>query len=342
MLAKQGRLVLAAPVYQEIGQWLSDPKCNQVAAEQITRAILGNDSSVALIDFSCSNNIIINLFEYYINLLGIRKKGFDLVITELTQANGKPPTNQEISNYCKDRLGPRAQMLAGSGANAKVKSHKFNDEALVIMSIVEAICSGKETAVLTRDEDVYEQFYKALWLIDTHYRSMLLADQFATNPEAYPIAGRHVDTERKAFEGEVILIRKPSARLMEIVPREYNPVLVHCFFIGDKIAHSSFMAEQQMKRMLGVKARTGGLSTDRLDSRNCHIFLNGLNREWSGLAAIGEDIAMGPGSASWSIGMIDANLALFDCERGTRVAEDQPQLIVVPPQSPLWFGTSKN
>ena len=59
------------------------------------------------------------------------------------------------------------------------------DEAPVYLAVERALITGKQTLVLTRDADVEEQF-KLLWLIDTHYREMLLADRYALHAAGPP------------------------------------------------------------------------------------------------------------------------------------------------------------
>lgn len=68
-------------------------------------------------------------------------------------------------------LGERARLLA-----TKLVGNQ-TDEAPVYLAVERALITGKQTLVLTRDADVEEQF-KLLWLIDTHYREMLLADRY--------------------------------------------------------------------------------------------------------------------------------------------------------------------
>jgi hypothetical protein len=105
-----------------------------------------------------------------------------------------------------------------------------------------------------------------------------------------------------------------------------------------------FVAEEGMARMLDIKGRTGGLSTDQLDGRNCHIFLDGWPermgdqaKEWGNVAAIGRDIVpVELATDSWGISILDINITLNDCERGSRHTEDYPDFIVVPSTPRIW------
>ncbi len=52
---------------------------------------------------------------------------------------------------------------------------RATDESLVFETVANGIRSGRPSLLLTRDRDLLEQFYKLCWLIDTHYRAMLIA-----------------------------------------------------------------------------------------------------------------------------------------------------------------------
>lgn len=337
LLEKQGRMVLAAPVYQEIKQWVDDPAHNTEMAKRIANAVSDpGKSGIQLNGFDGIGEHGRNLFSYYVYLLGLRKRAFEILSSEFAEIHGRTPTNQDISDYCRNKLGLRAQLVAISGANVKVKENKYHDEQILMLAITDAIFAGQETAFLTKDEGAYEQFYKALWLLDTHYRSMLFAERYAANPDAFQVGGRIVDAERRAFEGEVVLLRRPSDNLVELLPDIFMPVTVHCFYVRDRIFHTEFVVEREMGRMLKIKATTGGLSTDQLGGRNCHISLGALSSEWGPFAAIGHDASTGPAKVPWKVSAVDANLTLFDGERGTQM-NDYPT-IVVPMRRRLWLG----
>jgi hypothetical protein len=43
--------------------------------------------------------------------------------------------------------------------------------------------TGRETTILTRDHDLMDQFYKLIFLIDTHDQSMLFANKYVASPQ---------------------------------------------------------------------------------------------------------------------------------------------------------------
>jgi hypothetical protein len=349
LLAKQDRLVLAIPVHHELQQWLMNPESNRLAADQImlalNRSSFGRSqsaptkveltdrdkASIRLLDFPREDQTRCTSLEYYTNLLGMRNKAFVAISLKFAEEHGRPPTNQELSNYCKDNLGTRTQLLAKSGAEAKVPANKYNDEAMVLLALADAIHTGRETAILTRDEDVLEQYYKAMWLIDTHYRAMLLAELYQADPFAFYPVRRIVDDQRRFFDGEVLLLRKPSDELREVLPKSYTPVPVHCFFlVKEKLFQLTFIAEREMARILDVKGRTGGLSTDRFDGRNCHICLGPMTRALGNPAAIGHDVSVTLANRPWRLSILDLNLALIDGEDVSRIRTVDPRLIHIP------------
>jgi hypothetical protein len=72
--------------------------------------------------------------------------------------------------------------LGKKGAEAAGSRNFFTDEMLVYTAVATGLRSGRPTYILTKDEDLQEQFYKLTWLLDTHYRSMLFAHRFAEEP----------------------------------------------------------------------------------------------------------------------------------------------------------------
>ncbi len=310
LLAKKGRLVVTAPVCRELEVWIADEnRRNSSVAGHFKMVRSGDERAfIRLINVPKSNLTEVVLIEYYLNLIGMRKNAANIASRVYEEEYGRPPTNQELSNYKKDRMGCRARMIASSGASAKDPANKCNDEAMIVLALIDAIRSARETAIITRDEDVYEQFYKALWFLDTHYRAFLLAEKYHADPLAFLPVRRVTDPKRIAFEGEVCVFDRPSDGMREVLPNEYDGVSVHCFLIRDKLHHRSFMAERGMARMLDVKGRTGGLSTDRFNGLNCHVYLGPFMNEVGNCAAIGKDIPIKLGNGRVTLSLLDLNL----------------------------------
>jgi hypothetical protein len=333
LLAKRNRLVLAASIYPELKQWLAKPDHNLPVHKAIRLALEGDERSpVRLLDVPRDDPAKRTIHEYYVNLLGLRKKAVFIARHALQNQLVREPTKQELMNYSQDRFGIRGQLLAAKGEDTKIPAHRFNDESLVVTAVMEAIYSGRETTIVTRDEDVLEQFYKLIWLIDTQYRSMLMGDCYAADPLAFSPVYRYTDTHRLGFEGEVILLSKPSEHLEEFLPSYWSPVPVNGILIKNgMMTVFSFCAEQEFRHLFEVKVRTGGLSTDKLDGRNCHVWLGNLAKSWGNRAAIGRDISVGRSEWSYRLSAVDANLALASNEPRTAAKIVDPKVLILPP-----------
>jgi len=95
--------------------------------------------------------------------------------------HGRDPNPDEeprLADQIQQHLGQRSVDRDEAAGN-------YTDEALVYLAVEHALTTGKQTLVLTRDADVEEQFFKLLWLIDTHYRGMLLADRYVERFSSY-------------------------------------------------------------------------------------------------------------------------------------------------------------
>jgi hypothetical protein len=324
-----GRLVLPLPLVGELQAWLKNSQHNQGVRNLVSNALASSRGSpIHVADFPPSSTVESFSAEYYVNLLGLRKRAGDIAIDKLTAELARAPTAQEISNYCKDNLGLRGQLIARKGTGVREESHKFNDEKLVALAAIYALTTGSEVAILTRDEDVFEQFYKLLWLIDTHYRSMLLAEKYAFDP-SFASAMRAKDGVGDVFEGEIILLQKPSNNLEELLPSAWSPVHVHCILLREcKIATLTFCAEQEMVPLLHLKARTAGKSTDKFGERNCHVYLGTMiPKEFADYAVIGKDICFRLPGARFEFSLVDMHLTFVSEERVQRIrsADDVSQ-----------------
>jgi hypothetical protein len=159
-------------------------------------------------------------------------------------------------------------MLAKKGGTAEGSPNFFADEILVYLAMETGIKTGREVMILSKDEDVLEQFYKLQWLLDTHYRSMLLADLYAREPDrftSYPIPEDDQDLEEMFLGENNILVERPDWLIRgpaaPILPPHCRPVVVHCWIVGDKLAQLNFCAKREMEKLLHTKGVTGGLNT---------------------------------------------------------------------------------
>ncbi len=277
LLNRPGKVVIIPHVYDELGPWLATNPTHTAA-----RAIIQKQPAIRFFDLPSDDERTKTAYIYYVNLLAMRKRLFDVERWRFKSAHGRLPDEREmeaIKRSVHTMVGPRGYLIARKGDGDASPRTYYTDEALVYLAVMTAITTGNEVVILTKDEDVQEQFYKLLWLMDTHYRGMLLADRYASDPfgfihRAPPVGNEGFD--RVFAASNLTLIERAKSLLEEILPSTCTAVPIYCWVIGERLTQMTFMAETEMKRLLDVKGDTGGLNTDRLDGRNCHIWLGPL------------------------------------------------------------------
>lgn len=262
LLREPGRLVITPRVWAELRAWLAARPMHPVRL-----AIAQEDPGLTVHNEPESGSPGKRAFDYYIDLLARRRQGLEHARSAFRRDKGREPgpdDERELQTITQKYFGERGLLLAKKAPGI------LTDEVLVYLAVSHAITTGKLTVVLTRDTDVEEQFFKLLWLIDTHYRAMLLADRYvkARVVRARPVPDAVLKDPKWPFE-EAILIER-NAGMRNILPRECHPVGIACFYAGVYFSQLSFMAETEMGRLLAIKDETGGLSTDRLPGRNMH------------------------------------------------------------------------
>ncbi len=175
----------------------------------------------------------------------------------------------------------------------KIEEHRYNDERLVVAAIFHAIRSGEEVTLLTGDEAVFDQFWKAILLIHGHYFSMSFADVYATQPSKYA-AKQEKFLEEGIFENDdAIIIQKPPLPCWDVLPPPNCEIQIHCMLLQQAWTRITYSAELGMRRLLRIKGQTGGLNTDRFNGRNCHWYLTikGIHHHGDNIA-IGNDVTV--------------------------------------------------
>jgi hypothetical protein len=319
-LLRNKQLRMISPVAIEIESWLKDSYNHK--SDAITK-----------FEIPAEHVNLIHAAEWYINLLGVRKKVRPMVKDGQFNGIGGPLDNCEANNAIRRMFGRRSERLATSGDHTKIRSHLFHDEAIVISAIIHALVTRQHTIILTRDEDIYEQFRKACWLLDTHYRSMRVAEIYANNPLVFTPIRRFKKADsnvqeslRKAFADEdVVLLGKPSAELREVLPAKRHGIVVHCCRIRELAEILMFSFIDDFRSLFRIKGQTRGLSTDKFGDKNCHIHLGPLTTSIGNWAAIGRDVTVGLDKFRYS--MIDANLVINENEGTTTI---RPTNLIVP------------
>jgi hypothetical protein len=347
------RILITPGVWKELAPWLKTPFCNNAIRDRVVAAVQSQVSSARSSEWFphpqaplsrdlpkmgvlfLTEDFKIHGFDYYFKLLALRKAWGPMAAAVLTKDLGRPPTNDEFLAEVQGPLGERGFRLAKKGLDAANSANMFTDEQLVVMAILTGIMRGTEVLIITRDGDVLEQYFKALCLMKEHYRAMLVADRYAVNPDAIPF--REVPVEEAGgpigrdgavispFSGRSLLQYETTDLEFNPLPRTFHFVNVYCFLLGDgpaqmRVTSANFCAETEMAQMLRVKAMTGGLSTDKLNGRNCTIRTEPLTAENHKVTVwIGKETVI-PCGAFGSFGIDDYNNTLFANELFTHLS----------------------
>jgi hypothetical protein len=117
-------------------------------------------------------------YNYYMNLLAMRKLLITIEVELFEQEHGRKPSEDErvgLLRSLHESYGPRPYRLA---KKSEGKSENVTEEEVVYLAFEHALRTGTQTVVITRDADLQEQFYKLQYLIEMHYRSYLMAEDF--------------------------------------------------------------------------------------------------------------------------------------------------------------------
>ncbi|WP_397568350.1 hypothetical protein [Schlesneria sp. T3-172] len=304
LLSKQ--IAISKMVNEELESWLTSPGSDETLAEQVRSRI--EDASDRIIRNFSWDDYKQHAYNYYISLLLLRKlKGKQWAI-EFEQINGRLPTKEEFFPGFKqtDRtFGDRAARMAWKGFCDYEKDNYAADEQTVVMAVLHGLMTGRETMILTRDHDLMDQFYKLIFLIDTHYRSMLFASKYVADPEQYhtqqkqTVCEGYPDFFNDRFVGKNDIFINPNlpteTSWNSLLPAESQTVMVGCIWFGDgpsllQVADMSFCADREMAEVLRTKVKTSGLSTEVCQGKNCHIWPSPeLQKQLGPCVAIAED-----------------------------------------------------
>ena len=326
LLNEEGKMVIIPPVRQELDPWLVTNESHAAA-----RAVLDQESSVSFLGLEPGNEREHTAFEYYVNLLGIRKRLATLEQAKFEEKHGRPPREKELRSLMQglhEKLGPRGYLLAKKGVEKEESSNFYTDESLVYLAMKTGFETGREVVILTKDEDIQEQFYKLQWLLDTHYRSMLFADLYASEPSrlvSHPMPMDNPDLGEMFTGHDNVLVERPDWLIRgdaaPILPPYCHPVMVHCWIVGERFTQMIFCAEREMKRLLATKGVTDGLNTYKFGEKNCHLWLAPLDvpQGLRGCAAIAQDERLKVGLAETPL--FDTQQAVYTGERFIHLAQ---------------------
>jgi hypothetical protein len=285
------RIPITPGVARELLPWLTNPFCNKEIRDSVLAASKAGFPSAPAGQFPPSGfglfapgrRFADHGYEYYVNLLALRKMMGPLATAALTKKLGREPTLEEFHAEVQSQLGERGYLLARKGIEAQDSPNKLTDEHLVVTATLTAIMSGSEVVIMTRDPDVLEQHAKLCTLMKEHYRATLAAELYAENPSVFAFEEVPLIEEslRARFSGESVLRLETSDAEFNPLSKRFHFVCIYCLLLGTapeniKVTVSSFCAETEMAKALAMKASTGGLTTDKFNGRNCIILTEHL------------------------------------------------------------------
>ena len=288
------RIPITPGVTRELLPWLRNPFCNRAIRDSVVAAFTQGSHSSPPSQFPRSGfglfapgeTFTAHGYEYYLNLLALRKMMGPVATAVLTKRLGRAPSQDEFHAEVQSQFGERGYLLARKGLEAQNSPNRLTDEHTVVTAMLTAITTGNEVVIMTRDPDVLEQYAKLCTLVKEHYRATLVAELYASDPKAFgfktvPVIDYDV---RARFSGESALMLETDDAEFNPLPRKFHFVNIYCLLLGGapndmKATVSNFCAETEMAQSLRMKASTDGLTTDKFDGRNCIILTKHLTPE---------------------------------------------------------------
>lgn len=265
-------------VQRELKPWIA-PRSNHF----LSKLLDPTDSPAKLLDLHSWNDLEKCAYLHYMTLLHHRKCAMDFAEATVSAKLQRPLTagdESAVRAWIQSNLGERGYLLAKKGREDVGPDNKINntDEELVVVALMLALKTGRETFILTRDEDIFDQFYKMHYLLDGHYRSYLIANEYASNPAQFRKVPLPTTTLSREFfvDGTAEFAIRDKDLPTKVLPATYMPVNIHCHFVGTLHTWMTFRAEREMLAVLLTKGFTNGLNTRRLGRRNCHLYYPNL------------------------------------------------------------------
>ena len=260
------RLMMTPNVWHELKGWMS-----RRPGHPVHKAIKGgNDTGFGFRNPPDPREKGRWTFEYYVGLLALRHDALDRMHRAFRRKNGRDPDGNErraLAAELQTALGDRALSIAKKPAGL------LTDETLVYLAVEHALTTGRQTVILTKDGDVEEQFFRLLWLIETHYRGMLLAERYAKTFSNFKIRSfpeKLLGHPAFPFEPTNAILIERDAEMRNILPPRPRFVAISCINVGHYFSSMAFGAEQEMGKVLDIKEATEGRNTSLLGDRNLH------------------------------------------------------------------------
>ncbi len=303
----------------ELREWRRDPRINCSFHAAYEQGRSDQDQRFVFLSPQTDDPDLASAISHYVSLLCFRKDIFRSMRDQLKADTGQQPSDDQVHREVQKLVRERGMTIATKGRDDEEKPNFTADEDLIVRAFVFALTTGRDVTVLTRDKDLSEQFFKLQYLIDTHYRSFLLANAFADQPLNF----RRYDDPNSKFEmhgfESIEIYQMPAGMDDRVLPDDYQFVNVHVDRIidsGSDLYHSAFgfSAETKMEEMLRVKGRTKGLNTEALGGKNLHRCIHpNLQKTFGNCVGVVEDRFVISESNRWSL--TDVQMVLAPCER---------------------------
>lgn len=320
-------LFLVPGVVDELQPWLRSPKCNSFLRDFIASAIEtetqgGGHATVSIASMLDLSPEFSSVAIHYWRLLGLRKH---LAKALHEQASANTPQNSFQAEF-QHFFGDRAWRIAKKAIDPDKATDRLIDEAIVVNAVFHSILFQVPVIILTRDNDVFEQFYKLIYLIDTHHASMELAARFLRSPErflSYVAPAIHSD----AFHSIGATLIEQSD--VEIRERTAPDLFTECTCRLLSTSNSptmqsriSFGVPADYQRVIRMKVSARGKNTDLFGDFNFHIQIDPLKNHFksAGAAFVRDKHLNFETALDIPIAVTDAELALFTHERFCQLA----------------------
>lgn len=266
---------------------------------------------------------------HYIRLLALRKQIFEIAAQQHKFDFGTDPSPEELRRFVQSLVSDRGMTLAKKGQTDSTKPNFVADESLLVRAFLYALTHGCDVTILTRDKDLLEQFYKFQYLLDTHYRSYLIAQHFVKQPLNFEECPIQTQTEGLPFH-RYRPLRIPCGVDERVLPADYRFANIHVDYIGEEKGRSllstyRFSADMEMLEVFRIKGRTNGLNTDCIPGWNLHrYFIPNTNVDQGPFCVIAEDKFVPQGEARFA--NLDTEIVLKRCERssGHVIVDSEP------------------
>lgn len=285
-----GLTLFTGVVRQELQEWLKKPRHGQDRAEAIRSALA---TATWAREFGLEENSAIRPAVLgYVRLLASRRYLARPAPDGLTMFGTDPQRKCDTMNAIANAVGNRALGLAKKGRIDAQSGREINinDEVHCVMAICHSLLTGRESVILTADEDFIEIFWKAQWFFDTHYRAFLAAKLVEAGEFGKP--ARVLENTHGYFDGPLKLYRRHTTHVLEVLPIAHRSVAVSVIYVApNKMLHKiGFQFEREMLDMLNMRSKTRGRCTDLFGEENTHINLGPLQIGLDGLyLGIGRD-----------------------------------------------------